>query len=185
MRYNYLAVLDFEATCWAGSDEHEIIEFPTVIVDIEKREIIDKFEQFVKPKHNIILSDFCKNLTTITQEQVNNGIPLKEAIEKHQKFMQKYPKSILVTCGDWDLKTMLPKDAKFNNIIIHNPFYKNWINIKNYFYNFYRGYKKKGMLEMLKWLRLDLVGVHHRGIDDSINTARIAIEMLKHGWVIE
>ena len=52
--YEYLIVLDFEATCWDNNnsekkDTHEIIEFPSVVVDINQKKIVDKIEQFVKP----------------------------------------------------------------------------------------------------------------------------------------
>lgn len=40
--YDYLAVIDFEATCEQNnpSFRHEIIEFPVVLVDVEKMEIV-------------------------------------------------------------------------------------------------------------------------------------------------
>lgn len=179
-QYKYLAVLDFEATCWDGSDEHEIIEFPTVIVDIESGKVIDKLEQFVKPSKISKLSDFCKQLTSIKQEQVDSGISLQEALDTHYRFIQKYTPSILVTCGDWDLKTMLPKDAMHNKINVPN-YYNKWINIKIPFHMRYF-VKKLSMTIMLAHLNLKLMGTHHRGIDDCQNIAQIAIKMLADGW---
>jgi 3'-5' exoribonuclease 1 len=40
--YDYLAVIDFEATCDENnpSYRHEIIEFPIVLVDVDKMEIV-------------------------------------------------------------------------------------------------------------------------------------------------
>jgi ERI1 exoribonuclease 2 len=89
-KLEFLAVLDFEATCWEENNDHDIIEFPTVIVDIEKKEVIDEFRVFVMPKRKPILSDFCKKLTGITQDQVDNGISLVDALEQHEKFMNLY-----------------------------------------------------------------------------------------------
>lgn len=42
--YDYLAVIDFEATCEENNPgfRHEIIEFPVVLVDVEKMEIVSK-----------------------------------------------------------------------------------------------------------------------------------------------
>jgi len=123
--FEYLAILDFEATCWENSNNHEIIEFPTVIVDIKTLTIIDRIQIFVKPLNDPILSDFCTNLTGITQDQVNAGVSLHQAIKEHSKFMSKYSNSIFVTCGDWDLKTMLPMDCKINEIQVPG-LYRKW-----------------------------------------------------------
>ncbi len=180
----YLAVLDFEATCWENSDEHEIIEYPTVIVDIKSLKIIDKFECFVKPSYDSELSEFCKKLTTITQEQVDSGVSLAQAIDMHTKFMSKYRNSVFVTCGDWDLKNMLPRDAKNNGISLPNM-YSKWINIKRVFSDTLKTSKCPGMPGMLSKLGLKLKGTHHRGIDDCVNIAQIAIALIKLGANLE
>ncbi|MDD4930701.1 MAG: exonuclease domain-containing protein [Candidatus Colwellbacteria bacterium] len=179
--YRYLAVLDFEATCWDTNNEHEIIEFPTVIIDLDTNTVIDRFEQFVLPKNKPRLSEFCHNLTTITQDQVNSGISLPEALKRHQQFMSKYPSSIFVTCGDWDLKTMLPMDA-INHNISTPGMYRRWINIKRVFDKFFGLKKSTSMIGMLSVVGLELEGTHHRGIDDCVNIARICCVILNKGW---
>lgn len=176
----FLAVLDFEATCWENSNEHEIIEFPTIIVDIKNQEIVDRFECFVKPSYDPKLSEFCKNLTGITQEQVDGGVSLSEALKMHQKFMSKYHNSVFVTCGDWDLKTMLPKDAWNNHLNVPNM-YSKWINVKRVFSDVFKCDRAPAMPGMLSKLGLKLEGRHHRGIDDCVNIARISIALMKKG----
>ena len=45
-KYDYLAVIDFEATCQennAMNYKHEIIEFPIVLVDTAQRKIVSTF----------------------------------------------------------------------------------------------------------------------------------------------
>ncbi len=180
-KYDYLMCLDFEATCWDGNNtRHEIIEFPSVVVDCKKLKIINRIEQFVKPKNDIELTDFCKNFTSITQAQVDSGIPLKEALRNHWNFVKKYPNSILVTCGDWDLKTMLYNDAKVNNLTVFD-YYNTWINIKIAYNNLYNT-RSGGMDKMMEKINLVFEGRQHRGIDDSYNLARICIKMLEDGW---
>lgn len=41
-RYEYLLVIDFEATCTSSNADyqHEIIEFPMVLVDVLKKEVV-------------------------------------------------------------------------------------------------------------------------------------------------
>lgn len=55
-----------------------------------------------------------------------------------------------LTCGDWDLKTMLPSQCKYFNISYSN-YFKNWINIKKSFAQM-TGHFPKGMPVMLEML---------------------------------
>ena len=69
--FDYVVVIDFEATCdkdMNGLKPQEIIEFPAVIVDCRRLTLEDSFH--VKPVHHPILTDFCRNLTGINQDQV-------------------------------------------------------------------------------------------------------------------
>jgi inhibitor of KinA sporulation pathway (predicted exonuclease) len=159
-----------------------VIEFPSVIVDIEKKIILeDKFQVFVKPSKNPVVSKFCFDLTGITQAQVDNGISFPDALKQHTKFMDAYRPYIICTCGDWDLKTMLPIEEKIHDLKIPGP-YRRWINIKKAFAEVYGAAHWGGMPQMLQFLKLELEGRHHSGIDDCRNIARIALQMLKDGW---
>ena len=181
MVIQYLAVLDFEATCWKNSNDHEIIEFPTVIIDLDKKEVVDKIQIFVRPVKNPCLSEFCKELTGIKQEWVDKGIDLEEAIKLHSKFLSKYDNLIIVTCGDWDLKTMLPQETQIRKLIVPSVYGK-WINIKRIFKEFYKRDKELGMVGMLNKLDLKLLGRHHSGLDDCVNIAQICIKLVNSGW---
>jgi ERI1 exoribonuclease 2 len=65
--FDYLLVLDFEATCWNNLDskkkQSEIIEFPVVLYDVKNNEIVAEFQQYVIPTEHPKLSDFCIQLT--------------------------------------------------------------------------------------------------------------------------
>jgi len=203
--YRYLAILDFEATC----DEDrkfgpsEIIEFPIVLVDTQSLKIVKIFHAYIIPTINPILTPFCTQLTGITQEMVSSKAGAKSFDEVWTQVLQFLKDNQLtasdqvpydqnpfcfVTCGDWDLKTMLP--TQFNGLgwdktKIPAPFRK-WINIKALFNSFYKTNKKtsiRGMTDMLTRLGLPLEGRHHSGIDDSRNISAIAIKMLKDGCV--
>jgi ERI1 exoribonuclease 2 len=75
-------VVDFEATCWPKGMQakwrtHEIIEFPAILLNLETGEVEAEFHRYVKPEENPILSDFCVELTGITQstvDQSNNNL---------------------------------------------------------------------------------------------------------------
>lgn len=103
----YCVVIDFEATCdkqqtinvpgkrtrWKDDFPHEIIEFPAAIVDLKPQadhqnpEVVDIFHRYVKPEQYPLLSEYCKNLTNITQKQVDNSEPFAEVLEEFNEFL--------------------------------------------------------------------------------------------------
>ncbi|OQS03343.1 exonuclease III protein [Thraustotheca clavata] len=184
MVYRYLLVLDFEATCSESMprNEMEIIEFPIVVIDTQTKEVIDEFHSYVKPVLNGgKLEPFCIELTGIAQDVVDNALPFEQVYTAAQAFAAPYlTNGIFVTCGDWDLKTMLPTQCAHNNLSIPSD-YQRWVNIK-FAFKAWRGQRVRGMTEMLNALGLPLIGRHHSGIDDTRNIAAIAIQMLHGGW---
>lgn len=88
------------------------------------------------------------------------------------------------------------KEAKYKNLFVPS-YIKRYINVKKAFpiekYNPNAHTKKKenvkrrrpavgGMTDMLSILGLQLVGRHHSGIDDSINIARVCLQLMKEGF---
>lgn len=65
--FDYLFVLDFEATCWDSGDVNkrspEVIEFSVILYDVKDSNIVDEFQQYVMPMEVPKLSEFCKKLT--------------------------------------------------------------------------------------------------------------------------
>ena len=104
-----------------------------------------------------------------------------------------------VTCGDWDLKTMLPLQLSHSKLDASDvlPIFSKWINIKIPCSNYFgasevssSGKKKKrgtrlGMAGMLQRLGLPLVGRHHCGLDDARNIASIAKALVERGVVLD
>ena len=76
-------IVDLEATCQENNRdfENEIIEIGAVKLN-DSFKYVDEFDIFVKPKLNPILSDFCKNLTSIKQEDVDGAVSFTEALDK-------------------------------------------------------------------------------------------------------
>ena len=88
-----------------------------------------------------------------------------------------------VTCGDWDLKSMLPRQCATVGADV--PEYCNeWINVKKSFHAVTKSYPR-GMDSMLKGVGLKFVGRPHSGIDDCENIARIVKELAAKGFVFE
>eukprot|EP01102_Stenamoeba_stenopodia_P016370 TRINITY_DN571_c0_g1_i1.p1 TRINITY_DN571_c0_g1~~TRINITY_DN571_c0_g1_i1.p1 ORF type:complete len:284 (+),score=70.75 TRINITY_DN571_c0_g1_i1:47-898(+) len=202
--FDYICVLDFEATCDDKIKlEQEIIEFPGVLIHIKERKIVSEHQNYCKPVVHPKLTRFCTELTGIQQEWVDKAPVFREAFQNYEKWLsdngiardgESGPSVVFVTCGDWDLKTMLPsqlrtlknsanpEDRKLAESKLPNR-YSQWINIKNAFQTF-KGMKRqpRGMTDMLDLLNLKLDGRHHSGIDDCRNIAKIVLQLLNEGY---
>ncbi len=188
----YLCILDFEATCWENSEnkeQMEIIEFPSVLYKVveSKYELISEFSQYVKPTLNPKLTKFCTELTGIQQETVNNAKTIDIVYKEHIKWLtQHVPINsylLFATCGNWDLKTQLPREIK-NKKLKKHKYYSKFINVKAEFEYFYKK-KAGGMVGMLQFLNLSLDGRHHSGIDDTRNIAKIMLKLIDDGHILD
>jgi len=190
--FNRLVILDFEATCRPGAPPtpQEIIELPSVLLDLRQGQVfLDEFESFVRPVHHPQLSEFCTELTSIRQEDVADAPVFSEVFDRHIEWLKGHDllegedPGVIVTCGDWDLATMLPVQCRASERSIAEipRIYRRWINIKKIFSKTRRGAKAFGMPSMLENLGLELVGRHHRGIDDCRNIARMAVALAAVG----
>ncbi|KAJ3413769.1 hypothetical protein HDV05_007589 [Chytridiales sp. JEL 0842] len=183
---------DFEATCDSPKNVSplEIIEFPIVLLDatLANCPAVAEFHHYVKPVKNPKLSAFCTELTGIEQKTVDAGIPFNEVFKNLEVFITSHgltkDNTIVITCGDWDLKTMFPIQLSVTGIPATPELFQQWCNLKKAFADF----KKKpatGMAGMLTTLGLPLVGRHHSGIDDARNIANVARTLVAQGCLIE
>ncbi|XP_002736458.1 ERI1 exoribonuclease 3-like [Saccoglossus kowalevskii] len=186
--YNYFLVLDFEATCEKSTKIYpqEIIEIPVLKIHAKTFETEAIFHTYVQPTANPILTPFCTELTGITQDVVCGKPKIEEALKMLDKWMLDQglldgeTAFVFVTCGDWDLKTMLPGQCKYFRLPIAN-YFKSWINIKRPFSEVVRPNIRVDLMEMLQMLDLEHHGRHHSGIDDTKNIANILQELAKRG----
>ncbi|XP_050909657.1 uncharacterized protein LOC127123487 [Lathyrus oleraceus] len=133
--FQYFVVINFEATCDKDKNPHpqEIIDCPSVIVSSVTGQLEACFQTYVKPTCNQLLSDFCKDLTSIQQIQVDRGVTLSEALPRHDKWLEK--KGIknanfaVVTWSSWDCRVMLESECRFKKIR-KPPYFNRWINLR-------------------------------------------------------
>jgi inhibitor of KinA sporulation pathway (predicted exonuclease) len=172
-----ILVVDLEATCWkdgiAPKGEHqEIIEIGYCLFDLTTLERSDKTSILIIPTRSRV-SKFCTDLTSLTQEQVDQGITFYEACDQIEHYKH-LPWS---AWGDWDLKIMKNQCKAFG---VQMPFSSRHINIKQLFSTVFN-VKKLGMQEALKICNIQLEGHHHRGHDDAWNTALLLKEIYNKG----
>lgn len=188
-KFENLLILDFEATCIKNEiiKPQEIIEIPCLALSTSDWEVKDVFHKYVKPKFHPVLSSFCTDLTGIMQDTVDKESYFPEVYNefldwlKDGKYFDSSGKSAFVTCGDWDLRIMLPNQCQLYNLEIPECF-NQWINLKTAFYSITKRYPKS-LPHMLSHLRLNFQGKIHSGIDDSHNMVRVMQELTKAPWV--
>lgn len=185
--FKYFLVLDFEATCDNNTKlvPQEIIEFPVLKINSRTLQTESIFHQYVQPKVHQRLTPFCTELTGIIQDMVDGQPFIEEVLEKFDLWMDDNglldPENtfVFVTCGDWDLKTMLTSQLRYFGLE-RKPYFNRWINIKKPFANYTNEYPK-GMMPMLHKLELSHTGRHHSGIDDCTNIGKILTTLLQRG----
>jgi inhibitor of KinA sporulation pathway (predicted exonuclease) len=173
MDANYI-VFDLEATCWKDDEkkESEIIEIGAVRMN-ENLDVLDSFQFFVKPTINPILSNFCLNLTTISQNEVNLAEPFNTIINKFEQWIE-FPQHRInmVSYGFYDKNQLIRESVikLYNGSIL--KMLQRHINIKE-LYSKTMHTRPCGMAEALQRLHIPFDGRHHRALDDARNIAKI------------
>ncbi|XP_066924240.1 3'-5' exoribonuclease 1-like [Clytia hemisphaerica] len=183
---DFYIVIDFEATCEKENPkgyQHEIIEFPAVLVDADTLEVVSEFHSYCRPLTNPILSKFCRDLTGITQLTVESSSTFETVLNRFDKWLKDQvtpdQKFVIVTDGPWDIDRFLKTQCKMSKMEIPH-YFQRWVNVRKHFNNFYKIHQVN-VEQMLQCLGTEFVGRQHSGIDDSRNIARIMIELIKDG----
>lgn len=192
-RYQYLGLLDFEANCVEGKvmENQEIIEFPIVVYDLNTGRVVPKMQFHHYCQTNTPITEYCTSLTGITQKMVDEGKPFKVVLDLFYKWMEHwnlydkrgYSKILFCTCGDWDLKTMLPKQCANSELEVPYELQR-WCNVKSLFKYEYEE-RRCGLKAMVEYFGLKMEGRHHSGIDDCRNLARVVHAMFVDGVSME
>jgi inhibitor of KinA sporulation pathway (predicted exonuclease) len=176
--YDTMLIVDVESTCWNGNpppgEKSEIIEIGVSELDMKALKVIRSEGIIIKPAQSKV-SEFCTQLTTITQAQVDQGISFAEACKKlEQTYRSKHDK-VWGSYGDYDRK-MFERNCK--DFGVQYPFGSTHFNIKSLLAMMSGLKKELGMSQALDYLNIKLEGTHHRGVDDSINIAKILVNIL-------
>jgi inhibitor of KinA sporulation pathway (predicted exonuclease) len=171
--YRKLLIVDLEATCWEKPihrpEQMEIIEIGALLIEIANSTVIEEFDLFVRPVRHPALSDFCKDLTSINQDDVDAANTFPDVMEQFLSWMGNPRDILFASWGAYDQK-QLRQDCAYHRV--HYPFGDNHLNLKKTFAERHRG-KKFGLNRALRLLGLSFEGIHHRGIDDARNIWRI------------
>jgi inhibitor of KinA sporulation pathway (predicted exonuclease) len=173
-------VVDVEATCWDGQPPpgqvSEIIEIGLTVVDLAEGTRLGKHRILVRPQRSRV-SAFCTTLTSLTQEDVDEGVSFEEACRvlatDHESTRRPW-----VSWGDYDRNQFLRQCTG-----VEYPFSGDHTNAKRRFAEVLGLRKRPGMARALEIAGLPLEGRHHRGDDDSWNIAALVLHLRnRNAW---
>ncbi|BFY98839.1 hypothetical protein BsWGS_01879 [Bradybaena similaris] len=189
LKYAYIVVIDFEATCSETNENfvHEIIEFPAVLIDTQNQAVCDVFQRFCKPRLNPLLTEFCTSLTGITQAQVDKAKDFTEVFADFEEWLTLHHlgtehKFAVLTDGPWDMARFLKTQVELSGISFPR-WAKQWINLRKAYGAFY-GSKRVNLHKMLEDLGMEFQGRPHSGLDDARNIAAVTVRLLQDGCVM-
>jgi inhibitor of KinA sporulation pathway (predicted exonuclease) len=159
-----LIIFDVEATCDVNipKQKRELIEIGAV--KIENGHIVDTFQMFIKPRKNHILSNYCKELTHISQEDINSA---EEPNIVLQQFLEWSQNCVLGSWGDFD-PDIIKRELHKNKIILPNDIA--FINIKKVYLSIKHFPSTYSLQDSLKKEKIVFNGTQHRAYDDAYNT---------------
>lgn len=178
IKMDRIAIIDLECTCDDTGEiiprhEMEIIEIGCVIADI-KGNTYNEFNCFVKPVIHPTLTSFCTQLTSISQDQVNNGLSFEKALTGLDDFLFNENINMWGSWGGFDAN-QIRKDIRNNRIRETSfPFLRlPHTNLSAEYVIQNKLKKKVGVRKALSQNKMNFIGVPHRGIDDVRNIARL------------
>ena len=159
--YDFFLIVDLESTCCNDNSipkgEGEIIEIGAVIVDACSLDVIDEFTSFIKPINYPVLTHFCSELTTITQNNVDCAPSFPVAIEAFYLWLNAYQNSVFCSWGNYDRNHLVSSCQAYQ---VNNPLEEHeHINLKKAFARAQK-VKPMGMKWALELAGIRLIGTH-------------------------
>jgi 3'-5' exoribonuclease 1 len=170
---NYI-VFDLESTCWQTNMPvlvQETIEIGAVLLN-PFGEVEGKFARFIRPTVNPILSHFCRELTNITQEQVNRARPFAEVIDDFMVWADMYDDEDYCLCswGGFD-RRQLAADCALHRL--NADWTRKHANLKDQYQRLKRLRQPRGLVNALDAEGFDFDGQPHRALPDAENLVKI------------
>ncbi|MEC4024892.1 MULTISPECIES: 3'-5' exonuclease [Pseudomonas putida group] len=194
----YLLCVDLEATCdeypegmsdeqklehklAVHRDEMETIEVGAVVLDLHQdAKVVSEYTRFVRPVLNPVLTDFCKDLTTIDQIDVDSADTYDQVRQALDDYLTPFKGEGLMWCswGDYDAQ-QLAMDAERNSC---KPMLADLshTNAKKWHWKVLKCHAMALRPAVEDW-GIEWSGQYHRGIDDARNLGVLVGEILRAG----
>lgn len=175
-----ILIVDLEATCWDGNveglnrkqtvDDMEIIEFGCAVVE-DNGTVRDCSSFMVRPQVHPRLSDFCTQLTSITQRDVDAAPVYQSVVPEINQWLKSYKLDAWGSWGNYDKNQISAEQRRHS--LVPDFFSLPHINIKHQWRQAKVNRRSAGLANALNYHGLSFEGTHHRGIDDALNIARL------------
>ena len=189
-------ILDIEMTCDGKQEngkfiddgrmkrsQREIISVGFVVCD-DKYNIKNRYSSFVKPVNTTTITNYCENLTGITENDINHGKKCNNAFRDIREMCEKYSIDYIFTFGNSDkdgiiisAKWIRKKKEKAGNlyfisekIIDVRPAILKGINCKNY-------RRSPSLSKIAETLQIKMKGRHHNALNDAVLLYKICKEL--------
>jgi inhibitor of KinA sporulation pathway (predicted exonuclease) len=164
-------VLDLEATCWPDrpppGERIEVIEIGVCAYHLDSRVIEPPVSILVRPDVSRV-SAFCTELTSLTQEMVDAGVPFAAACHSLRALGSE--RCVWASWGQFD-RTLLLHECALRGLPY--PMADRHVNLKKLFAREMNKRQRAGLGEALALAGIEPAGRAHRGVDDAHNTARL------------
>ena len=174
-------VIDLEATTEEGGwplEQMEIIEIGASLVNRLGHEV-DHFQRFVRPQRRPLLTGFCRQLTHISQEQINSAAPLPMVWAQFERWLGHHQPQLAGwgSWGDYDRKQLEQewRQNQLNSALLQLPH----MNLKQQFAQARQLKRPLGLNSALQLAGMQFNGQQHRALEDARNTARLLPRVLK------
>ncbi len=150
---------------------NEIIEIGAVMLD-DNLNTIDEFSCFIKAQIGKKLRGNIKRLTSITNEDIKNGVVFTRAMSAFRDWIGS-EENVVLTWGDGDIRVLI-ENFKYLNGIESVPFLSNYVDVQSYVQSVLKVSKSQqlGLSAAAELLEIDESQFsHHRALEDSKLTA--------------
>jgi inhibitor of KinA sporulation pathway (predicted exonuclease) len=168
-------VIDLEATTDEGGwpvEEMEIIEIGACLVNRDGREL-DHFQRFVRPQRRPLLTPFCRQLTHITQADMDSAQGLAGVWPQFERWLShlRAPLAGWASWGDYDRQQLVLSWREYGlaSALATVPH----VNLKQRFAKARQLPRPTGLNSALQLAGLQFQGCQHRALEDARNTARL------------
>jgi inhibitor of KinA sporulation pathway (predicted exonuclease) len=134
----------------------------------------DKFYSLIKPAKQSILSDKCKEITRLSQDDIDSAVGFKEVMINFSRWVGDKP-TIFASWGREDIK-VLKRDDKYNGfkLPIISRMRKKYIEFQKEFCHYYVNSKDMtSLIRALEMFNFNFEGTQHNALDDTINLVKI------------
>ncbi len=173
-KFDKILVVDIERTCWEEEqgappgETSEIIEIGICTLNVESLQRVDRESILVRPECSTV-SEFCTQLTSLTQDQVKEGLTFKQACARLKRRYHSLNR-IWASYGDYERRKF---EHQCQTRKTDYPFGPTHMNVRNLFALMHGLPHELEIPSALELLDIAPEGTLHRGVDDAWNCAAI------------